>query len=194
MKKVSDGVNQTLFQDASMNNPYAPKAIFSIPIRILDHDNANGRITVKYLDEIFKYVEISGISDAELDDDSGTPHFKEALKKFLVSTYATSESLSALVNFLDENNFEALANVYEYMLELNAEQGFDRSSLDTSIALIFGNSTTVGQVCAYARGLEDGTVDDMPGFCCLDAPYELDDWGEKVRKIATYCWKYRPAD
>lgn len=36
------------------------------------------------------------------------------------------------------------------------------------------------KVCAYSRGLEQETVDDLPGFCCLDAPYENTDWGEAV--------------
>ena len=63
------------------------------------------------------------------------------------------------------------------------DKGLDRSSLDASIALLFGNETTIGQVCAYANGLEDKIVDDVPGFCCLDAPYESEDWGEKVRLV-----------
>jgi hypothetical protein len=61
-------------------------------------------------------------------------------------------------------------------------KGLDISSLDKSIALIFGVKTTIGQVCAFAKGLKEGKVDDVPGFCCLDAPYESADWGEKVRK------------
>lgn len=51
---------------------------------------------------------------------------------------------------------------------------------DESIALLFGNGTTIGQVCAYAKGLELDTVDNVPGFCCQDAPYEAQDWGETV--------------
>lgn len=46
---------------------------------------------------------------------------------------------------------------------------------------------TIGQVCSYARGLELQTVDAIPGFCCLDAPYEADDWGETFT-----CQKYVP--
>jgi len=47
---------------------------------------------------------------------------------------------------------------------------------DESIALFWGNKTTIGQVCAYSRGLtevveggvtvEESTVEDIPGFCC----------------------------
>ena len=54
------------------------------------------------------------------------------------------------------------------------------SFFDESIALLFGNKTTIGQVCAYSRGLELETVESNPGFCCLDAPYEAQEWGETV--------------
>ena len=60
------------------------------------------------------------------------------------------------------------------------------TELDASVALLFGNKTTIGQVCAYAKGLDDDKVDDVPGFCCLDAPYQSNDWGEKVRMIYIY--------
>ncbi len=54
--------------------------------------------------------------------------------------------------------------------------------LDSSIALVFGNKTTVGQVCSFAKGLASNTVTKLPGFCCLDAPYQsnMEEWGEKV--------------
>ncbi len=41
--------------------------------------------------------------------------------------------------------------------------------------------TTIGQVCSFVKGLQERTVVDVPGFCCLDAPYSSSDWGEKVR-------------
>ena len=52
---------------------------------------------------------------------------------------------------------------------------------DDSIALLFGNGTTIGQVCSYSTGLEEEVVEDVPGFCCMDAPYVANDWGEVVR-------------
>jgi len=52
--------------------------------------------------------------------------------------------------------------------------------LDESIAFLFGNGTTIGQVCSYAKGLESKKVETIPGFCCLDAPYEAQDWGQTV--------------
>jgi len=53
---------------------------------------------------------------------------------------------------------------------------------DKAIALVFGNKTTIGQVCSFAKGLASNTVTTIPGFCCLDAPYQskIEEWGEKV--------------
>ena len=58
----------------------------------------------------------------------------------------------------------------------------NNATLDASIALVFGNKTTIGQVCSFAKGLKSNTVTNIPGFCCLDAPYQskLEYWGEKV--------------
>ena len=63
------------------------------------------------------------------------------------------------------------------------QKKFTRSFLDASIAAIFGEKTSIGQVCAYAQGLKDEDVTTVPGFCCLDAPYEATYWGELVRYI-----------
>jgi hypothetical protein len=61
---------------------------------------------------------------------------------------------------------------------------FDKTNdlFDKSIALVFGNKTTIGQVCSFAKGLASNTVTTIPGFCCLDAPYQskIEEWGEKV--------------
>ena len=48
--------------------------------------------------------------------------------------------------------------------------------------IVFGNKTTIGQVCSFAKGLASNTVTNIPGFCCLDAPYQskIEEWGEKV--------------
>ena len=53
---------------------------------------------------------------------------------------------------------------------------------DVAIALVFGNKTTIGQVCSFAKGLASNTETNIPGFCCLDAPYQskIEEWGEKV--------------
>lgn len=61
-----------------------------------------------------------------------------------------------------------------------SDAGIASSNLDDSIALLLGSGTTIGQTCSYAKGLELKTVETVPGFCCLDAPYEAQDWGETV--------------
>ena len=67
--------------------------------------------------------------------------------------------------------------------QLAAKFRRDMDSFDTSIALVFGNKTTIGQVCSFAKGLTSTIVSSIPGFCCLDAPYQskAEEWGEKVR-------------
>ena len=66
--------------------------------------------------------------------------------------------------------------------QLKAQFRLDKDIFDASIALVFGNKTTIGQVCSFAKGLKSNTVTNIPGFCCLDAPYQskLEYWGEKV--------------
>lgn len=66
--------------------------------------------------------------------------------------------------------------------QLKAQFRLNKDIFDASIALVFGNKTTIGQVCAFAKGLQSNTVTNIPGFCCLDAPYQskLEYWGEKV--------------
>jgi len=34
--------------------------------------------------------------------------------------------------------------------------------------------------CIIPSTQSERLVDDVPGFCCLDAPYEAQDWGETV--------------
>jgi hypothetical protein len=81
-------------------------------------------------------------------------------------------------------------------LQMRAQMSNAMDLFDNSIALIFGNKTTIGQVCSFAQGLESKTVNKIPGFCCLDAPYQsIEHWGEKVsfwdkkvkEKLVLYC-------
>ena len=67
--------------------------------------------------------------------------------------------------------------------QLAAKFRQDMDFFDTSIALVFGNKTTIGQVCSFAKGLTSTIVSSIPGFCCLDAPYQskAEEWGEKAR-------------
>ena len=66
--------------------------------------------------------------------------------------------------------------------EIEAQLGHAMDMFDTSIALVFGNKTTIGQICSFSKGLASQTVTDIPGFCCLDAPYQSmgEEWGAKV--------------
>jgi hypothetical protein len=67
-------------------------------------------------------------------------------------------------------------------MQLRAQFYETMDMFDSSIALVFGNKTTIGQVCSFAKGLKSKTVTNIPGFCCLDAPYQskIEEWGEKV--------------
>ncbi len=66
--------------------------------------------------------------------------------------------------------------------QLKAQFRKTKDLFDSSVALVFGNKTTIGQVCSFAKGLQSNIVTNIPGFCCLDAPYQskIDEWGEKV--------------
>jgi hypothetical protein len=66
--------------------------------------------------------------------------------------------------------------------QLKTQFRLNMDIFDASIALVFGNKTTIGQVCSFAKGLKSNTVTNIPGFCCLDAPYQskIEEWGEKV--------------
>ena len=58
---------------------------------------------------------------------------------------------------------------------------------DTMTNLLFGNKTTIGQVCSYAHAMttvvdetkNEMLANDLPGFCCLDSPDDTEWWGEK---------------
>jgi hypothetical protein len=97
--------------------------------------------------------------------------------------------ISKIEKALEGGEFKGLLNVKtkkwftERPTLAEPQRSFTRSSLDASIAAIFGEKTSIGQVCSYAQGLKDGNVTTVPGFCCLDAPYEADYWGELVRNI-----------
>ena len=66
--------------------------------------------------------------------------------------------------------------------QLKTQFNMTNDLFDKAIALVFGEKTTIGQVCSFAKGLASNTVTAIPGFCCLDAPYQskIEEWGEKV--------------
>ena len=62
--------------------------------------------------------------------------------------------------------------------------------ISTSLELVFGAKTSPGFIC----GVKEAVVYHMkklPGWCCLDAPYELEGsaWGQKVSiHTISYSW------
>jgi hypothetical protein len=70
----------------------------------------------------------------------------------------------------------------EYKTQLRVQFKKSMDIFDNAIALVFGNKTTIGQVCSFATGLTSTIISSIPGFCCLDAPYQskVEEWGEKV--------------
>ena len=59
--------------------------------------------------------------------------------------------------------------------------GEDFSRIDTAIELVFGERSSVGFICSIANSVVDDNL-NLPGRCCLDAPYQnLDNfWGTPV--------------
>ena len=53
-------------------------------------------------------------------------------------------------------------------------------TIESMANLLFGNETSIGQVCTYANAMENGIIDDLPGYCCLDSPDETQWWGEQL--------------
>ena len=102
----------------------------------------------------------------------------------LIENYGRTKEIDAKIKKL-EDEYDTEKNEKE-IKKLEIERSlpiYDRSLLDVSIELLFGKKTSIGQVCAYAQGVENNNVEDVPGFCCLDAPYEDSAgqvWGEKV--------------
>ena len=190
--KLLEGKNRPIFSTSDTKyNPYAPGSEdqFQLPLDIDDSaTDDHGKLLSEYLDKIFDYQPVGDPDDdEEIDNMGSTPKLSEDLKDLLAEAYFVDQLVDDLIEYFEDQDDCSLCdwlveNWLEPLRERYFSLGFDRSSLDTSIALIFGNKTTIGQVCSYTRGLEDGTVDDLPGFCCLDAPYQTKpEWGEKVR-------------
>lgn len=188
----------------SRTNPYAPGGDdqFQLPVNVkvlTDDSNSNsgisfdkhGQINVTFMDQVFDYINVGDSSG--IDNTESTPTLTENLTNQLIFAYSIGEDIDTEIEYYKEcqdsqdytdpqkevckKEKEKLQTLKDDLFEF----GLERSSLDASVALFFGNKTTIGQVCAYANGLEENLVDDVPGFCCLDAPYQSKDWGEKVR-------------
>ena len=57
-------------------------------------------------------------------------------------------------------------------------------NLDNAMELVFGDKPSVGAVCIYAeearKPADERKEDFLPGYCCLDSPFETDPWGYEV--------------
>ena len=202
---MSELPNNTIFRYNNGANPYAPDndSQFYLPLDILGTaTDVHGQILGKYLDQLFDYVRFpdDGSNGIEVcgsgrpDCEQGSLIFSTELKDLFIEAFVYNsiqeqidlyqecvDDTSTQVNEPDDPFCEDQLALLKGIQEGLSNEGLTSSTFfDESIALLFGNKTTIGQVCAYAEGLELETVDDIPGFCCLDAPYEADDWGETV--------------
>ena len=176
-------------------HPYGPisKSIyqFQIPNAVdTSYTDQHGQLKSSFLDQIFDYVpvelsngriEYGGLPDFNL---SLTPNLSVDLKEWLADRFQETDLFDAQYKYFKKCSTPFCKTYFEKLqtqIDDYFKQGLDITSLDTSIALIFGNKTTIGQVCSFVKGLRERTVVDVPGFCCLDAPYKTFDWGEKVR-------------
>jgi len=286
---IVNNINGKIFSDNDGTNAYAPddNGQFQLPLSISGGTALNEHGQIKsdstFLDKAFFYQPV-GRSDG-IDDSGATPMFMSHLDTLLVENYAKGVDLvleieknKELLQQEDEKNpcekdcedekarLKGLIKDYEEQLKTLTNQGLVRSQLDDSIALLYGNGTTIGQVCSYAQALKeevfkpvnpndwcqggivsvndanvccssdcmqcggfkpasDGScisglcctegccnddfqeecktvtsvgciipsteierlVDNIPGFCCLDAPYEADTWGETVSNQRIEC-------
>jgi hypothetical protein len=57
--------------------------------------------------------------------------------------------------------------------------------LDVASALVFGNGTSVGEICSIADAVTANNESTIPGYCCIDAPLASSDqnWGSKVSSL-----------
>lgn len=208
---IVKSLDAEIFSGNVGTNAYAPDGNdqFQLPLRLNDTAlDEHGQIKSNsvFLDKAFFYQPVGGSNG--IDDSGATPMFSVNLDTLLVESYAKGVDLvleikmnKECVKEEEECNggdddacekrkkvCEDLIKDYEEQLRTLTNQGLVRSQLDDSIALLYGNKTTIGQVCSYAKGLEvdsagESLVDGTPGFCCLDAPYESNAWGETVSNV-----------
>jgi len=186
------------------NNPYVDGDTLSIPLGIQRAARDDkGQVNETTLN-LFRNVTL-GKDEGNVVDDGGNVTFSVGLKAHLLDLYvkngeqqANADELfdpNAWIDLLPNINStnakdieeakikareeydEKIAAAKVYLAEA-AKNGQRVTSLDTSIALVFGNKTTIGQVCSYSQGMDTDEEDALPGYCCMDAPYESDYWGE----------------
>ncbi|KAL9191170.1 hypothetical protein ACHAXT_000876, partial [Thalassiosira profunda] len=198
VEALSDSDNALFSSDPNRFNPYAPSGgnQFEIPLGIsTDGTDKHGQLIATKLDQLYNYIAV-GSDTPGIDNSQNPPGLSDELRDYLAFAYSSGQFFDDRIEYfesLDECDAFCEANlaIYRALKDAFFQLGLDRSSLDASIALTFGNKTTIGQVCAYAKGLTDDggdegpTVEGLPGFCCLDAPYQSQVWGEKYE-----CQKY----
>lgn len=61
-------------------------------------------------------------------------------------------------------------------------ENIDVESFDQASTLVFGEETSIGLVCKFAEVAKAAAADEdfLPGYCCLDSPFEVDAWGTRV--------------
>jgi hypothetical protein len=101
---------------------------------------------------------------------------------------------SACKEYLGKKNTFRTSNFFPCLSEEDPEEGAEckkrcqleryegyYDAITKGLARVFGAKTSVGFIC----GIKEGVVEDgnkLPGYCCLDAPYQLDNnyWGSEV--------------
>ena len=143
-------------------------------VRIFNHmDGESRRLSwakVSLIDKDGNNLETS----ADIGKTDGIPDFNISFGLGFATTVAAWKSTGAPPLLNDE-----------YKTQLRAQFRKSMDIFDIAIALVFGNKTTIGQVCSFAKGLTLEKVKHFPGFCCLDAPYQskIEEWGEKVSSL-----------
>ena len=112
---------------------------------------------------------------------------KKDTRDFIFPFYLYCDNLGLELCSLLEPLYAFIALNDRLQIQKRDQAGF---FLDRAVAMIYGDGASVGDVCQYAERLianstvkynDTITVKNVPGYCCLDAPYEnIEEWGEKV--------------
>ena len=138
--------------DNESNNPYSPgnNGQFELPFQILGTaTDDHGRVQEIFLDKIFNYKQFGDATGLE-DDGFGGKQFSAELENILINAL-TIKSIETRIKKYQECSSDYCKK------QLQKEEGKkdelsieDLSStadiFDQSIALLFGNKTTIGQV------------------------------------------------
>lgn len=80
--------------------------------------------------------------------------------------------------------YESIGHCPEIFTASDAQAvvGTNGKTLDTAMKYVFGEKIGAGEVCGYSRLITNNNDLGIPGYCCLDAPYENEQrWGAQVR-------------